>query len=250
MARTSIDRNRRLLSGSSPVPATRWVVLASVLATVILYLAPFGHVIGYPLLLLSTVAHELGHLLTAIALGCEPLSLELRSDGSGVAAYRGNVGPIATSLIAAGGLVGPAFVAALCFICGGPPSRARKLLASFAVVLLYVVCFVGSSAFGYFFLPTVALAFVISACAAGWFCQFVVYLSGTQLALSVFSRSDYLFTRTVAGNVGQPSDVEVIAQNLLLPFWFWGVACGAISLAILALGVSQLLHSTPPKKSG
>jgi hypothetical protein len=33
-----------------------------------------------------------------------------------------------------------------------------------------------------------------------------------------------------------PSDVSVMAQALFLPYWFWGAACGAISLLFLWTG--------------
>ncbi len=68
--------------------------------------------------------------------------------------------------------------------------------------------------------------------------QTVVILLAVQLALSVFSRSDYLFTRTALTGAGpMPSDVAVMAAALFLPYWFWGAACGVLSLICLLLGV-------------
>jgi len=68
--------------------------------------------------------------------------------------------------------------------------------------------------------------------------QTVVILLAVQLALSVFSRSDYLFTRTALTVAGpMPSDVAVMAAALFLPYWFWGVACGVLSVIFLLLGV-------------
>ena len=60
----------------------------------------------------------------------------------------------------------------------------------------------------------------------------VMFVS-VQLALSVFSRGDYLFTP----NAGPfPSDVANMATSLFLPYWFWGLVCGGFSLAVLAAG--------------
>jgi peptidase M50B-like protein len=70
-----------------------------------------------------------------------------------------------------------------------------------------------------------------------------VVLIAVQLALAVFSRSDYLFTQTAMTSAGPaPSDVTVMASALFLPYWFWGVLCGALSLALLAGGARRFLR--------
>ena len=66
----------------------------------------------------------------------------------------------------------------------------------------------------------------------------------TQLALSVFSRADYLFTDVAATAVGNmPSDTAVIAQALGGTYWIWGLVCGLFSLAVLAAGVLWFLRA-------
>ena len=43
------------------------ILLGSILLTVLLfYVIPYGRTIGYPLILLSTLAHEMGHGIAAI----------------------------------------------------------------------------------------------------------------------------------------------------------------------------------------
>jgi hypothetical protein len=50
--------------------------------------------------------------------------------------------------------------------------------------------------------------------------------------------SDYPFTRTALTVAGpMPSDVAVMAAALFLPYWFWGAACGVLSVIFLLLGV-------------
>lgn len=70
--------------------------------------------------------------------------------------------------------------------------------------------------------------------------QWILAFMAVQLGLSVFSRGDYLFTET-AGN--GPSDVAQMADALFLPYWFWGVACGATSCLVLAFGIRTYLKS-------
>ena len=71
-----------------------------------------------------------------------------------------------------------------------------------------------------------------------WLAQASLVFLGIQLSLSVFSRSDYLFTETAITSQGtMPSDVAVIAQALSMPYWFWGTACGVFSVIILLFGL-------------
>ena len=65
-----------------------------------------------------------------------------------------------------------------------------------------------------------------------------------QLALSVFSRADYLFTATASTGAGaHPSDVAHIAEALLLPYWFWGGAVGLMSVLVLVLGLASFFRT-------
>src|SRR5579859_6468071 len=96
------------------------ILLAAILLTVGLPYLPHGMVIAYPLLLLSTLAHELGHGFTALAVGGEFHAFRMWADGSGVANADWSHQPsrIQAALVAAGGLVGPAIVAMVFLIAG------------------------------------------------------------------------------------------------------------------------------------
>src|SRR5690606_32428044 len=48
---------------------TKAALVWSIVLTVALYLVPFGQLIGYPLVLLSTLVHEVGHGLAAVLVG-------------------------------------------------------------------------------------------------------------------------------------------------------------------------------------
>jgi hypothetical protein len=80
---------------------------------------------------------------------------------------------------------------------------------------------------------------------SAWVARFGLLFLAVQLALSVFSRGDYLFTsvaRTGAGDM--PSDVARIADALFLPYWMWGGLCGLFSVAVLVLGLWLYLRPT------
>ena len=94
------------------------------------------------------------------------------------------------------------------------------------------------NAFGLGFTLLLGGGLLFTAIRAPRACQTVAILLAVQLGLSVFSRSDYLFTRTALTVAGpMPSDVSVMAAALFLPYWFWGAVCGALSLLFLFAGV-------------
>ena len=57
--------------------------------TVLLYVIPLGGFVAYPLMLFSTLVHELGHGLTALLMGGSFKQMVIFSDGSGVATHGG-----------------------------------------------------------------------------------------------------------------------------------------------------------------
>jgi hypothetical protein len=217
----------------------QWILLLSVGITVLLYsTGRLGQQIGYPLVLLSTLAHEMGHGITALLVGGEFESFQMWSDGSGVARTRYS-GRLASALVSAGGLCGPAIVAALFFVLSNKQKWARASLAVVGIALLVADILLVRSFFGFFFVGVLGVLFLwVATKGALWASQFTLVFVAVQLALSVFSRGDYLFTdvaRTAGGDM--PSDVAQMSNALFLPYWFWGAACGAFSVAILAYGL-------------
>src|SRR3954453_16994486 len=103
-----------------PAPATarptRKLLLVSAAITLALYMVPYGRYLARPLLLLSTLAHEMGHGLTALLLGGRFQRLEMWARGAGAPPLAPpGFGRVREGLPLAGGLVGPAVAAALCF---------------------------------------------------------------------------------------------------------------------------------------
>jgi hypothetical protein len=222
----------------------RQALLWSVGLTVALYLIPFGELLGYPLMLLSTLFHELGHGIAALAVGDSFESLAIYGDGSGVARHTGDSGSVGHAIVAAGGLVGPAIVAAVGFVVGRSAKGARVWLGVLGLALGLVVALFVRNPFGVVFTSAIALGLV----ALAWRTQAataqlaLVFLS-TQLALSVFSRGDYLFTEVAQTGAGtMPSDTAQMATALGGPYWLWGLVCGAFSITVLAAGVLWFLR--------
>ncbi|MES1243747.1 MAG: M50 family metallopeptidase [Acidobacteriota bacterium] len=223
--------------GASP----RNVLILSAVATLVLYNLPFlGNILARPLVLLSTVAHEMGHGLSALFLGGRFLRFAMWANGSGLAEIDlTGFGRIRQALTLAGGLVGPAVAAAVCFFLGRSGQGARACLVGLGVVLLVVEILLVRNLFGFVFVGLLVAACFLAARLPPDRAQLVVIFVGVQLALAVFSRADYLFTRGVVNPSGTyPSDVMQMQHALFLPYWFWGIVCGAVSVAVLVWGVA------------
>jgi len=223
----------------------RQVLLITVAGTLLLYLIPYGGYVAYPLVLLSTLAHEVGHGVAAVLVGADFQSLKLWADGSGVASWSGRVGRLGQAVVAAGGLVGPAVAAAVGFFLGRDPRHARTGLWIVAVALVILDLWVVRNLFGFAFVAVLAVGLALLAARATpvWVQGATVFLA-VQLALSVFSRGDYLFVAVAETGMGpMPSDVAQMAQALWLPYWFWGAVCGLLSLAVVAGGLWGLTRS-------
>lgn len=226
----------------------RSAMVMAVAATLILPRVPLVNVLVRPLLLLSTLVHELGHGFTAMLLGHQFRSFVLYADGSGVAVWAGNPGALGRAAIAAGGLVGPAVVAAVCFGVARSPSLSRAALALASVLLLAALVGVVRNMFGFGYVAVVAAALG----AAAWAlpaegARHLVAFLGVQLALTVFSRSDYLFTSVARTGAGvHPSDTAQMAAALWLPAWLWGALVGLGSVAVLIVGLYAALWAPEP----
>ena len=214
------------------------LVLAAT-AIVIGWQVPYGPQALYPLTLLATFAHEMGHGLTALLVGGEFDRLFLHVDGSGLAVWRGDGGRLARAAVAAGGLLGPTVAGVALLLLTGSTRRARVLLWIFAAALALSVAMWVRNPFGIAFLLAVAVALA----AAGWWLRdfgasFLLHLLSAVLCLSWFRDLDYMFSSSaLVGGVARPSDSAVIAEALWMPFWFWGALVAALSLALLALGL-------------
>lgn len=224
----------------------RLVVSGAVVLTAVLYLVPYGRLIGYPLLLLSTFAHEMGHGLAALLAGGDFEAFHIYIDASGVAIVRGSFGRLTGALISAGGLVGPAILAAVFFLLAARQRLARAGLFIFGLAMLVACVWVVRGLFGWVFVGLVGgLCLLLAAKTSAVVSQGVVGVLASQLALSVFSRGDYLFTETaVTGDGNRPSDVANMAQGLFLPYWFWGAACGLFSVVVLTGGLWLFWRAT------
>ena len=216
-------------------------MLGSVAVTLLLYFVPQARVVGRPLIYLSTLVHELGHGLTAAMLGGNFDSFVMYPDASGAARWsaRSDFGAIRQALVAAGGLVGPAVIAAIGFVIARKAKASQIALMVGVFALVAIAVLVVRNPFGWAFVAGLAaIMALLGTRKRPEFAQVGLVFLSTQLAMSVFSRGDYLFmeyAQTAKGRM--PSDVSQMADALFGPYWLWGGLCGVFSILVLALGL-------------
>ena len=220
------------------------MLLIAVVATAVLYAVPGGDLLGRPLVWLSTLVHELGHAAVTVAVGGEVVAVKVFADGSGVTSSLRPPGRLTAAAVAAGGLIGPAVMAAVVFGLARSARRARLTAGGFGLALLLTIPFALRGVLAVTLGLVVGLGLLLTAARApAARTQVAVVFLAVQLALSVFSRGDYLFTDTASTATGtHASDSAQIAGALVGPYWLWGALCGAVSVVVLAIGLVTFLH--------
>jgi len=221
---------------------SRTLLFLSAAAIALLWQIPYGRQMLYPLTLLATFAHEMGHGLTAMLVGARFDQLLLHADGSGVAVWHGHPGRITTALIAAGGLVGPTIAGITLLLFSRSPRYARTVLALLAALVAMTVVVWLRNPFGVVFLLALAATLALAAKALpDTAAAFLLHLIAVTLCLSWFTDLDYMFSaQAMVDGVAQPSDSAVIADALGLTYWFWGGIIAVFSLAVALLGIGFL----------
>src|SRR5438045_690860 len=84
-----------------------FALLAAAALTLLLYVVPVLHALAWPVILISTLVHELGHGLAALVCGGRFDTLNMWSDASGAASFSGAFSAPAQAFIAASGPLAP-----------------------------------------------------------------------------------------------------------------------------------------------
>jgi hypothetical protein len=128
---------------------------------------------------------------------------------------------------------------------------ARYLLAAFGAALALALVLVVRNSFGAVFCGALAAAtLIIAVRGSAQLAQITLLFLAVQLALSVFSRGDYLFKQYAETTQGRmPSDSQQMANAMGGAYWFWGGMCAAFSLAMLLVGAFSFWRGTTHRTS-
>jgi hypothetical protein len=240
-----------LADEASLVRRARWTLVISAAVTIALYAIPQGHYIAYPLMLISTVVHEMGHGIASLLVGGDFVDFRMWSNGSGVARHVGVDGNLAAAFVSAGGLVGPALAAGVFLGVSRTPRVARVCLGLLGGFLLLCLLLWVRGAFGMIFVGGLgAVCLGIALVAPAGLGQLALVFLAVQLGLSAYARGDYLFTQFAETSAGlMPSDVQQMANALVLPYWVWGILCAAFSALSVLVGGWHFLRGARPRRA-
>lgn len=231
--------------GSQAEQAGR-LFLAAVVVVFLPYL-PFGNYVAYPFAILTTWFHEMGHGLTAIALGNSFEQLVIFPSGSGFALSNVDVDASRLELaaIAAGGPIAPSLFGSALILASANQRWWRPAFYALAAILVISVVIWVRSWIGFLMLPAIAafLVYVARAAAPG-LQRFALQFVGLLAAMSMFRDWDYLFSQSaVINGRATLSDTGAIEALLALPYWFWAGAIIATSFAIVGVSLKIALKA-------
>jgi hypothetical protein len=219
------------------MPAPRRALVGAVLVVLVVWhVIPYGRQLVYPFTLLATWVHEMGHGLTALAVGGRFHQLEIFANGSGLASTTRPAG--AAAAVSLGGLLAPPVTGAVVLAVARTPGRARVVLAVLALLLAGSLIIWVRSAAGLVAVPLLTALIGLMAWVGGRAAVFAAHLIAVLLALNTVTGIDYLFTGSVeVGGVRRTSDIANVAAQLGGHYLVWGALVAAVSLAICLAGL-------------
>jgi hypothetical protein len=226
-------------------------VLAILVYVFVTRLVPFGRTLLYPLTLLATFVHEMGHGLTALAVGGRFLSLDVYANGAGLA-HTLTSQPWQSGVTAMGGLLAAPIFGASVLATSRGPQRTRVLLTGLCVAIALSLAIWVRSVAGLIALPLVVL-FLIALLHTRWgtperrmvFAQLI----GIIVTIDTASRADYLFTsEALIDGTMRKSDVAMVAEAFGSHYLVWGLAIAAVSFALLSLGLWLAWRTTAARR--
>jgi len=228
------------------------ILLIIGIVTVLLWQFQIGRYIIYPFTILGTWFHEMGHGITAIILGGSFERLELFPDSSGIAFHSGTLmfGGIGRAMTAAGGPVFPFIIGSILIIISVKLKSSNIILFTFGLIMFVTVALWVRTLFGILSISLIAgVLLILSLRANKNVNSFVIQLLGIEACLSFYLNIEYYFSSGgIIDGKSYYSDTQVIADNLFLPYWFWGGMIVTISVIILfflfgILSKKEILHS-------
>ncbi len=204
------------------------------IVTIVLWQFEIGRLIFYPFTVLGTWFHEMGHGLMSLFLGGSFHSLEIYSNGSGLAKTSGDLflGSIGQGLVSLAGPIGPTIAGATFIACSKQEKSSKIALVVLSILLI------GSSLYWvrtWFGTPVILFFGLLATFGAikgsAKFQKNLILFLGVQACLSVYISIDYLMTKQFSRD-GElmMSDTGNMELYMLLPHWFWGVLIVFISV--------------------
>lgn len=215
-----------------------WTILT--MATIGVYLVPYGKYALYPFRLLYSFLHQMAFGWSNLIMGGGFKELSLHWDGNGGADtyYLSKYG-FTHGLIALGGLLGPMLFSILCFVLSRNAKASRIGLYGFTAfcifsIVAYVHNFLGILLVGFAGFVSFSIAFLSKSKSIPRYAMLILAITSCA---GIFSHGDYIY---FGHNIA-----DYLSDKLFLPPLFWTIALTVVSALILMFGVMSFFHTKP-----
>ena len=199
----------------------------------------------YPLKLLVVLMHESGHAAATLMVGGSVDAIRISPDQGGVTLARFPPSILREIAVSSAGYVGSAVSACVLLYVAARAREGRWPLIALAgwcalVAVLYV-----RDAFTLAIVGGCAMALgLLARYGAAWLRRAeLVFLAAFSSCYALYDiRDDLLHVSSWSGG----TDADALARATFIPAIVWGIGWGAVSIALLALTLRQIIVSAPP----
>jgi hypothetical protein len=227
---------------SKPYTNQLFYLLVAATLLIISWFIPYGRLIFYPLTLLGTWFHEMGHALATVLVGGKMGGIQIFSNLSGVnySYLPQGTGNAKIALVSAVGPIMPSIFGALLIMSGR-----NKHLAKFALIILSGMIVASSVAFMGMYSDGMALVGVLGI-GIGYvalkldeeFLRLIVHILGIEAILSILAAFDYLKTTSaVVGGRESLSDTQQLAELTGIHHLFWAFSLTTFSIVVMVVAL-------------
>lgn len=209
-----------------------WSAIIVLLYLIIKYLFPYAMIVLYPIALIVTFLHELGHSVFALITGGDVFAVQINPDGSGFAKIAGGW----TALVLMGGYIGSALFGNLLFYIGFmKPNISRVVVTVLGVLMIFVAIWWFSSLFTTILLLSFAALLIYLAGKKQHVSSYLLLVTG--LLSIIYIIEDY--------NVGPTSDLHKFAEVVpILPEYIWMYGFLIVVLFLTYLNLRTIVRHT------
>lgn len=215
--------------------------IAAILLTVA-WIIPSAKIIFYPLTLIATWFHEIGHAAATYIIGGRVHGIEIFSNLSGVtySLFPLNIGTLQQAFVVAAGPVMPSILGALLILSGRSGISSKVALWILAGGMFFSAVFLGNASMGMILIGIFAWGLGYSAMKLNEeVLRLFTQILGIEGAISIFASFNYLSNSNIAVINGQEitSDTQYLASLVGGGHFFWALLLSLISIAIMVLSL-------------
>jgi hypothetical protein len=199
----------------------------------------------YPFKLLVVLMHESGHAAATLLVGGSVDAIRVSPDQGGLTLSRFPPSLLRQVVVASAGYVGSALSACVLLYLAARSRQGRWPLIALAGWCVFVALLYVRDAFTLLFVGACALALgLLARFGAAWLRRAVlVFLAAFSCCYALYDiRDDLLHLTSSSGG----TDADALARATFIPAIVWGVAWGALSIALVLVTLRRILLSAQP----